>query len=85
MVDLIHRILQQANTVQRTTALNPLGWMLLTLVAALVGAIQAGGAAWLQTALLVLVCAAAGAYLLAYAYFAWTQPDALRSEKFGGF
>lgn len=82
MTELVQKWLRQADTAQRSTALNPLGWALATLSALLLGSFHVNAPFGMQVTLLVLICMLVTAYLGAYAFFAWTQPDALRSEKF---
>ena len=84
MWQLFKSLLQQARVAQsRSSAINPLQWTLLILLATtLVLVVEASTPPWL----LVSVASASGTVLLvliaAYIYFMLTNPDALRSEKY---
>jgi hypothetical protein len=66
----------------RSTALNPLLWVLATLMAALVGLVAFRADTWLVVGVFSLLAASLLATLIAYGCLAWKNPDALRSEKY---
>ena len=66
----------------RSDVLRSLIWPNAGLLLALVGIASAQGPEWLLRTLVVLLCAFMTLYGLAYVYFALTDSDALRSEKY---
>ena len=83
MVEFIQQFLEQAQTKgARSTAMTPMAWLTVILIGGLATAIQCKAPPWLLGWLGVLVSVVVVAFIVAYAYFAVTIPDALRSEKF---
>jgi threonine/homoserine/homoserine lactone efflux protein len=82
-IEMFRSLLQQATAQgSRSTVLNPLGWVLAISVSAVLGCVSLHPEVWLTKlfagfAIVILVI-----YLVAYIYFALTNSDALRSEKF---
>ena len=83
MVEFIQQYLQQAQTHgSRSTVVTPIAWLLALLLPAFLTSIQLAAPSWATILLGGLVCTVILTFLVAYAYFAVTLPDALRSEKF---
>jgi hypothetical protein len=83
MADQLIQILQQAlqrNT--KSTVLKSLGWLIALLLAATVFASRYGLDKWLVILFAVLDCIAIVVYIGFFIYFAFKNPDLLRSEKF---
>src|ERR1039457_3540900 len=66
----------------RSTALNPLGWLVSILIVGAIGAKRAGLDSWIITTLVVFVALEVVLYLGAYVFFMFKSRDALRSEQF---
>ena len=66
----------------RTDALRPLVWPVAGLLAALSVAIAERAPGWLLISLAVALGVILSVYIGHYTYFAVTDPDALRSEKY---
>jgi len=66
----------------RSDVLRALIWPNAGLLIALIGAISAKADTWILQILIVLVCLLMVLYVAAYVFFALTDPDALRSEKY---
>jgi hypothetical protein len=82
-IEIIRSLLQQASSQgSRSTALNPLGWALAIVLAALIGASPAHLPSWILPFLVVFTCVLIAAYLAAYFFLLVKDRDALRSEKF---
>ena len=83
MPDPILSTLQQAlASGSRSTVLKPLGWLIgLTLVGT-VSTHRFGVQDWLTNTLGCLCIASIVLYMVTYVYFAFTDKDALRSEKY---
>lgn len=81
--ELIRAFLSQASaTGEKSTALQPLGVLSGTLILGLVLAPIWNAPIWSLVVLAVLLCCTVVLYLASYTYFAFKNPDALRSEKF---
>ena len=83
MVDLVSRFFRQANTAQRSNRVESArmdashsGSTLATVAAPF------ERSAWMALPLLVVFCIGVGFYLVVFVYFALTQPDAIRSERY---
>jgi glucan phosphoethanolaminetransferase (alkaline phosphatase superfamily) len=82
-IDIVRSLLQQASVQgSRSTVLNPLGWALAIVLAALVGCLRWNTPVWLTIVLASSSCVTLIIYLFTYLYFVFTNSDALRSEKF---
>jgi hypothetical protein len=80
---LIETFLQRADIGQsRTSALNPLQWMMVIVCFGLFLLIIAHAPAWVVIVLVVLLFALCLFFLHCFNYFMRHNPDALRSEKF---
>lgn len=80
---LIETFLQRADIGQsRTSALNPLQWMLIILVVGLFLSLLGKAPIWVLIVLLTLIVIVAVFLVYCYSYFMRNNPDALRSEKF---
>jgi hypothetical protein len=66
----------------KSTALKPLGWLVTILSASSISAFYFKSPSWLGATFGALTAVSIVGYLVAYAYFAYTDKDALRSEKF---
>jgi hypothetical protein len=66
----------------RSTVLTSLGWMATLMIAGLIGSITAHAAGWIQVFFAVILSLDFTAFIVAYAYFALTNSDALRTERF---
>jgi hypothetical protein len=66
----------------RSTALQPLNWLILTLVLAMLGCLRYSSRAWICGALFGLVALGVCVFLSIYVYLAIYNVDATRSEKF---
>lgn len=81
--ELIRAFLSQATASGgRSTVLQPLGWLVATLTLGIGLASASGSPLWSIKLLGILLSICVAVYLLGYIYFAITNPDALRSEKF---
>lgn len=83
MPDYLSQILQQAmerNT--KSTVLRALGWLVGILSAATIFASRYGLDKWLVVMFAVLDGITVLFYIAFFAYFAFKEPDMLRSEKF---
>ena len=66
----------------RSTVLTSQGWMATLLVAGLVGSVSAHSAEWVQVFFAAILALDFIAFIMAYAYFALTNSDSLRTERF---
>jgi hypothetical protein len=66
----------------RTTVLNTLAWMAVLLMTGLIGSAVVKAPEWLLVMLAVLFALDFVVFILAYIYFARTNPEMLRSEHF---
>jgi len=66
----------------RSTALAPLNWLTLTLVAAVLGCLAYGNHTWICNAIFGLIALVVLSFLGVYIYLIIHNPDATRSEKF---
>ena len=66
----------------KSTVLKSLGWLLFLLLTATVSASKFSAQPWLTIFLAIMTGLTVLVYLAAYIYFALTDSDALRSEKF---
>jgi phage shock protein PspC (stress-responsive transcriptional regulator) len=79
----IRELLQEALTRSaKSTALKPLAGLVAALLAGCVASSHWGVDEWLVRLLAILTCVTIAIFLAAYIYFALTNVDALRSEKF---
>jgi hypothetical protein len=82
-VELIKSLFEQASAQgTRSTVLNPLGWLIASLLASLTGTAAVHGPQWLLVVLAVIVGLLVALYAVAYVFFMLRSPDALRSERF---
>jgi predicted membrane channel-forming protein YqfA (hemolysin III family) len=83
MADQFLQTLQQAlQRNAKSTALKSLGWLIALLLPSTIAASHYGNDKWLVVMLAILVCLSVVVYIAAYVFFALTNPDLLRSEKF---
>jgi hypothetical protein len=81
--ELIRAFLSQATASgARSTALQPLGWLAGILIVGLAIVPFRNAPSWLLILLAGLLVCCVVLYLLSYIYFAFKNPDALRSETF---
>jgi hypothetical protein len=81
-VEILQTLLQQANaTGSKSTVLQPLIWILCAVLGA-VTATAASGPFWLSVCLAIFAGLLVATLVGAYIYFAFTNPDYLRSERF---
>jgi hypothetical protein len=66
----------------RSTALAPLNWLTLTLVAAVLGCLAYGNHSWICSTFFGLIALVVLSFLGVYIYLIVHNPDATRSEKF---
>lgn len=67
---------------RRSTVLQPLNWLTAILVAGVVSLSATGAQAWLLVVFAVGLAVLVVCYLVAYWFFAKTNPEMLRSEQF---
>ena len=67
----------------KSTAITPLTWAMGILTTGMMGAAKAGLSNWVIGVLSVCLVLIVFGFLFAYAYFAWNNPDALRSVVSG--
>jgi hypothetical protein len=80
---LLQSLLQRSDIGQsRTSALNPLQWLMVILSGGLVAALIVKASMWVLIVLIALVVSGCIFLLCCYWYFMKNNPDALRSEKF---
>ena len=81
--EILQSLLQHANASgSKSTALQPLVWVITVLTTALVAAVQVQASPWIVGGLAVLAGVVVLALLAAYWHFAVKNPDYLRSERF---
>lgn len=66
----------------RSTVLKPLGWLIALTLAGAIGAFRLAAPTWFANTLGGLCVLAIVLYFAAYVYFALTDKDSLRSEKY---
>jgi hypothetical protein len=80
---LFSRLFEQASAqAARSTVLQPLAWIIVSLFAALSVTASFRPESWVLIFLAVLLVIILGIYVGAYIYCMWKDPDLLRSEKF---
>ena len=79
MLTFLNRAFAQGS---RSTALKPLGWLISILAVSAMGCTHFNAAGWLIATFGVFAAVAIVLYLTAYVYFALTDKDALRSERY---
>ena len=72
----------QAGSGKKSTALQPIIYLVLTLLTALIASFQVDAPLWISICLFSLIVASLVLFGFSYIYFMITNPDALRSEKF---
>lgn len=82
MVEFLQFVQQAMMNGGRSTVLKPLGVALGLLLGGLAAASYSKLDPWIINALAILTLATGVLYLAAYVYFAFKNPDALRSETF---
>ncbi|MBS4090522.1 hypothetical protein [Pseudomonas rustica] len=83
MADPIWSVLQQAlASGSRSTVLKPLGWLVALTLAGAISAFSLNPTIWFSNVLGVMCVLSIILYIVAYIYFAITDKDALRSEKY---
>lgn len=81
--ELFRALLSHASsTGARSTALQPLMWLSGILTAGLALAATSSTPTWTLVAIAVFLGITISVFLIAYVYFAFKNPDALRSEKY---
>lgn len=79
----IWSVLQQAlASGSRSTVLKPLGWLIALTLAGTITTIRVNPTSWFSNVLGAMTILSILLYIAAYIYFAITDKDALRSEKF---
>lgn len=73
---------QMSAELTRSDVLRALIWPNAGLLLAIIGVSTGGGQEWLLRTLTVLLCGFMALYAAAYVFFALTDSDALRSEKY---
>lgn len=82
-IGLIRAFLEQATAQgSRSTALNPLGWLIAMLLPATLASYYFDLPPGISLTLGILMVIAVVAYVVAYFYFMKHTPDALRSERY---
>ncbi len=82
-IEVIRWLLQQATAQgSRSTALNPIAWAFAVILSAVVASVWVHSPNWLIILFSVFAALILVVFLFAYIYFALTNSDALRSEKF---
>lgn len=82
-IEALRALLQHSQIGQaRSSVLNPLQWMLVILVGGIISARLAQAPEWVTLMLGGLIVVVAILACAFYAYFALTNPDALRSEHY---
>jgi hypothetical protein len=66
----------------RSTVLTSLGWMATLLVAGLIGSVSAHAPEWIQVFFAAMLGIDFFSFIIAYGYFALTNSESLRTEKF---
>ena len=83
MVDYLQQLLQSAESRgSKSTIVSPIGWVLAASLTALVAASRYSAPPWILVSLTTVVFVSLAGFLIAYGYFAATNPDFLRSEKY---
>lgn len=83
MPDPLWSVMQQAlASGSRSTVLKPLGWLIALTLAGSIAAFGLASTGWFANVLGALCVMSIVLYILAYIYFALTDKDALRSEKY---
>ncbi len=81
--ELLRAFLSQASSSgSRSTALQPLGWLTGILTSGLVVSASWGAPKWALISLAGLLILTVCIYLVSYIFYAFKNPDALRSEKY---
>jgi hypothetical protein len=81
--DQLLSILQHsASRGSRSTALQPLGWLLALLIVLFISCLKYQAPVWVSCALLSTTVSSVFVYLGVYIFLINTNPDATRSEKF---
>lgn len=76
-------LLQQAiSRGSRSTALQPIIWVMGVFLCGIGISVRYGAPVWLLIALVACIALGLLAFLVAYFYFMFTSPDALRSERY---
>src|SRR6266478_5387534 len=79
----LHAFLQSVfSHSSRSTVLKPLGWIISILSASTISSFSFGAPMWIGTMFGTFSGLSMLLYLVAYVFFALTDKDALRSEKF---
>jgi hypothetical protein len=82
-IQIMKAFLQQAAVRgARSTVINPIGWLIATILAGLTGLLYLNAPAWLVILLGVFLALSITTSILSYVYFAIKSPDSLRSERF---
>ena len=76
---MLHQALASGS---RSTVLKPLGWLVALTLTGAIGAFRLTATPWFSNTLGALCLLSIGLYFAAYIYFAITDKDALRSEKY---
>ncbi len=83
MPEILYRLLREhAASGKRSTAMQPLLWLIALLCAACIGAARVNAPFWLTALIGTAVAASVGVALCAYVFFMIKDPDALRNESF---
>jgi len=62
--------------------MSPLGWLLTIEIGGLVACLKYAAPAWMITVFGVLIAVTVIVYIGGYSYFAYTNPESLRTEKY---
>ncbi|MGC3988550.1 MAG: hypothetical protein QM796_02460 [Chthoniobacteraceae bacterium] len=82
MPDFQSLLAQALSTGSRSTTVRPLGWLVGLTLTATILAVECKADSWIKILVAVLAAVSVVAYLAAYVYFAITDKDCLRSEKY---
>jgi hypothetical protein len=82
-VELIRSFLERADAQgSRSTVLTPLGWLTAMLLSGFIAVLIIQAPLWATTSIGITLGVCVFLYLAAYTYFAFKNPELLRSEKF---
>ena len=83
MKNIIRNIIEhQSGSGKKSTALQPLNFLILIVGLLLILCIRIGASVYIQVIVLIALISFLFLFMTAYIYFMLTNPDALRSESF---
>lgn len=82
MLNVFQNVSDYAGRGQRSTVLQPLGWLVIPLIAGIVAASHYNAPVWVIGILSGLLVLSVVVYVSAFGYFAVTDKDSLRSESY---